>query len=118
MTATPDQDHAEAQAAEVLDAQPADEAEAAEDAGQQASFEDFLDLVEGLPPGVLGSGEYTLHKTPDGTLLLVYRPDHTGADCHFAIPPSLLSMARFMSKGPLGYIARRQARKALTQAPE
>lgn len=105
------------EAGEVI-APPETPEETAEDAGQQQGFEDFLDHVTNLEPGVLGSGQYTLHKTPDGTLLLVYRPDHIGSDCHFVIPPTFLTMARVMSKGPLGMIARRQARKALAAGEE
>lgn len=92
--------------------------EQAQDAEQVQSFESFLDYIAGMETGELGSGRYRLYKTTEGGLHLAYRPDHLGTDCHFPIPPSFLAMARFMSRGPVGALARHQARKALAAQEE
>lgn len=90
------------------------EPEPEDDAG---GLEEFLDLLRDREPGELGAGRYRLYKTPEGGLHLAYRPDHLGTDCHMPIPPHLLSLLRVMSKGPLGMLARRQARRALGSDP-
>lgn len=80
---------------------------------EQATLEGLFDQLAAMPPGELGAGRYRLYKTPEGGLHLVYRPDHLGADQHFPLPPAIMTAVKLMSRGPIGAIARRQAKKHL-----
>jgi len=99
-----------------MSAGPEPEAAAAGPGGDdelQAGFEGLLEQLAAMPAGELGAGRYRLYKTDTGGLHLVYRPDHLGTDQHFPLPPAFLTMAKLMSRGPIGALAKRQARRHL-----
>lgn len=79
----------------------------------QAGVDGLIDQLAAMPPGELGAGRYRLYKTGEGGLHLVYRPDHLDTDQHFPLPPAILTAVRLMSRGPIGALARRQARRHL-----
>ena len=80
---------------------------------EQAGLEGIFDQLQQLPAGELGAGRYRLYKTAEGGLHLVYRPDHLGTDQHLPLPPAIMTAVRLMSRGPIGALARRQARRHL-----
>jgi len=88
-----------------------------QDPAEQAGFEGFLEQLAAMPAGELGAGRYRLYKTPEGGLHLTYRPDHLGTDQHLPLPPAIITAVKLMSRGPIGALARRQARRHLEREP-
>jgi hypothetical protein len=90
---------------EVTEPESQDEQEAA---GEEA--EDVMAMIDAIEPGLLHAGRYGLYKDPEGGFVISYQPD--GEEPRTVVlPGALLRMAKLMSKGPLGALARAQARR-------
>lgn len=65
----------------------------------------FADLWDGFGPGErVSKGRYSIYKTPDGGMMIAYRPEGADADQHLPIPAPMVAMmvAASEGKGPLG----------------
>ena len=71
---------------------------------------DFIALISQVEPGLISTGTYALYKTAEEGLHISYQPEGDEMH-HFPLPGAFIKLAQMMSKGPIGALARVQARR-------